>query len=194
MSQLETKIQKDIMEAMKAKDAIRLSAVRSVKSAILLAKTSEGGSKELEDADIIKLIQKLSKQRKESAEQYAAAGRQELADNELAEEKVLAEYLPKMLSEEEVEAKLREIIAQVGASAPSDMGKVMGVATKALAGLADGKTISTIVHYCFVVSIKVIFLIEFFFRYSFHNSFFASYENFPERIATEINDFLWAER
>ena len=146
MSQLETKIQKDIMEAMKAKDAVRLSAVRSVKSAILLAKTSEGGSKELEDADIIKLIQKLSKQRKESAEQYAAAGRQELADNELAEEKVLAEYLPKMLSDEEVEAKLREIIAQVGASAPSDMGKVMGVATKALAGLADGKTISTIVR------------------------------------------------
>lgn len=146
MSQLETKIQKDIMEAMKAKDAVRLSAVRSIKSAILLAKTSEGGSKELEDADIIKLIQKLSKQRKESAEQYSAAGRQELADNELAEEKVLAEYLPKMLSEEEVEAKLKEIIAQVGASAPSDMGKVMGAATKTLAGLADGKTISAIVR------------------------------------------------
>lgn len=146
MSQLETKIQKDIMEAMKAKDATRLSAVRSIKSAILLAKTSEGGSKELEDSDIVKLIQKLAKQRKESAEQYAAAGRQELADNELAEEKVLAEYLPKMLSEEEVEAKLKEIIAQVGASAPSDMGKVMGAATKALAGLADGRTISTIVR------------------------------------------------
>lgn len=146
MSQLETQIQKDIMEAMKAKDAVRLSAVRSVKSAILLAKTSEGGGKELEDADIIKLIQKLAKQRKESAEQYAAAGRQELADNELAEEKVLSEYLPKMLSEEEVEARLKEIIAQVGASAPSDMGKVMGFATKALAGLADGKTISTIVR------------------------------------------------
>lgn len=146
MSQLETKIQKDIMEAMKAKDATRLSAVRSIKSAILLAKTSEGGNKELEDSDIVKLIQKLAKQRKESAEQYAAAGRQELADNELAEEKVLAEYLPKMLSEEEVEAKLKEIIAQVGASAPSDMGKVMGAATKALAGLADGRTISTIVR------------------------------------------------
>lgn len=146
MSQLETKIQKDIMEAMKAKDATRLSAVRSIKSAILLAKTAEGGSKELEDTDIIKIIQKLSKQRRESAEQYVAAGRQELADNELAEEKVLAEYLPKMLSEEEVEAKLREIIAQLGASAPSDMGKVMGVATKALAGLAEGKTISSIVR------------------------------------------------
>ena len=146
MSQLENKIQKDIMEAMKAKDATRLSAVRSIKSAILLARTAEGGSKELEDADIIKIIQKLSKQRRESAEQFAAAGRQELADNELAEEKVLAEYLPKMLSEEEVEAKLREIIAQLGASAPSDMGKVMGVATKTLAGLAEGKTISAIVR------------------------------------------------
>lgn len=146
MSQLETKIQKDIMEAMKAKDATRLSAVRSIKSAILLAKTAEGGSKELEDTDIIKIIQKLSKQRRESAEQYVAAGRQELADNELAEEKVLAEYLPKMLSEEEVEAKLREIIAQLGASAPSDMGKVMGVATKALAGQTEGKTISSIVR------------------------------------------------
>ncbi len=134
------------MEAMKAKDATRLSAVRSIKSAILLAKTSEGGSKELEDSDIIKLIQKLAKQRKESAEQYAAAGRQELANNELAEEKVLAEYLPKMLSEAEVEVKLKEIIAQLGAKAPSDMGKVMGVATKALAGLADGKMISTIVR------------------------------------------------
>lgn len=146
MAELENRIQKDIMEAMKAKDATRLSAVRSIKSAILLAKTAEGASKELEDADIIKIIQKLSKQRKESADLYVSAGRQELADAELAEQKVLETYLPKMLSEEEVEAKLQEIIAQVGASAPSDMGKVMGVATKALAGLADGKTISTIVR------------------------------------------------
>ncbi|MBQ0025619.1 MAG: GatB/YqeY domain-containing protein [Bacteroidales bacterium] len=142
---LETQIQKDIMEAMKAKDAVRLAAVRSIKSAILLAKTAEGGKKELEDSDIIKLIQKLSKQRKESAEQYTAAGRQDLADNELAEAEVLDKYLPKMLSEEEVEARLKEIIAQVGASAPSDMGKVMGVATKALAGIAEGRTISSIV-------------------------------------------------
>ena len=143
---LEQQIQKDIMEAMKAKDAVRLSAVRSVKSAILLAKTSEGGSKELEDSDIVKIIQKLAKQRKESAEQYVAAGRQELADNELAEQAVLETYLPKQLSEAEVEAKLKEIIAEVGASAPSDMGKVMGVATKKLAGLADGKMISGIVR------------------------------------------------
>lgn len=134
------------MEAMKAKDQTRLSAVRSIKSAILLAKTSEGGSKELQDADIINLIRKLAKQRRESAEQFTAAGRTELAANELAEEAVLNAYLPKMLSEAEVEEKLKEIIARVGASAPSDMGKVMGVATKDLAGLAEGKTISAIVR------------------------------------------------
>lgn len=143
---LETQIQKDIMEAMKAKDTVRLNAVRSIKSAILLAKTAEGGSKELQDADIIKLIQKLAKQRKEAAEQYTAAGRQELADNELAEAEVLGSYLPKMLSEQEVEERLKEIIAEVGASKPSDMGKVMGTATKKLAGLAEGKTISAIVR------------------------------------------------
>ena len=143
---LEQQIQKDIMEAMKAKDQVRLNAVRSVKSAILLAKTAEGASGELTDGDIVKLIQKLAKQRKEAAEQYVAAGRQELADNELAEADVLAAYLPKQLSPEELEAKLREIIAEVGASAPSDMGKVMGVATKRLAGLADGKAISAVVR------------------------------------------------
>lgn len=139
---LEQQIQKDIMAAMKAKDQVRLNAVRSIKSAILLAKTAEGASGELTDGDIVKLIQKLAKQRKEAAEQYAAAGRQELADNELAEAEVLGVYLPKPLSPEELEAKLREIISEVGASAPSDMGKVMGVATKRLAGLADGKAIS----------------------------------------------------
>lgn len=142
---LETQIQKDIMEAMKAKDSVRLNAVRSIKAAILLAKTAEGGKAALEDADIIKIIQKLAKQRKEAAEQYLAAGRAELADNEVAESKILAEYLPKQLSEAEVEAKLKEIIAAVGAVAPSDMGKVMGIATKQLAGLADGKLISGIV-------------------------------------------------
>ncbi|MBR4228234.1 MAG: GatB/YqeY domain-containing protein [Bacteroidales bacterium] len=143
---LEQQIQKDIMAAMKAKDQVRLNAVRSIKSAILLARTAEGASGELTDGDIVKLIQKLAKQRKEAAEQYVAAGRQELADNELADAEVLAAYLPKQLTPEEVEAKLKEIIAEVGASAPSDMGKVMGVATKRLAGLADGKTISGIVR------------------------------------------------
>ena len=143
---LEQQVQKDIMAAMKAKDQVRLNAVRSIKSAILLAKTAEGASGELTDGDIVKLIQKLAKQRKEAAEQYVAAHRQELADNELAEAAVLSEYLPKPLSPEELEAKLREIVAEVGAAAPSDMGKVMGVATKRLAGLADGKAISAVVR------------------------------------------------
>ena len=142
---LEQQIQKDIMAAMKAHDYERTNAVRAIKSAILLAKTAEGGKKELEDADIIKLIQKLIKQRKEAAEQYVAAGRQELADNELAEAKILEEYVPKQLSPEEVEERVREIITRLGATSPSDMGKVMGVANKALAGLSDGRTISGIV-------------------------------------------------
>lgn len=143
---LEQQIQKDIMAAMKAHDQVRINAVRSIKSAILLAKTAEGAKESLEDADVVKLIMKLAKQRRESAEQYTAAGRPELAENELAEAAVLEEYLPRQLSEAEVEEKLKEIIAATGASSPADMGKVMGVATKQLAGLADGKTISTIVR------------------------------------------------
>ena len=131
---------------MKEKNNVKLNAVRSIKSAILLAKTAEGGPKELEDSDIIKLIEKLSKQRKEAAEQYLAAGRKELADNELAEAVILDAYLPKKLDEAEVEERLKAIIAQLGASGPQDMGKVMGTATKALAGLSDGKTISSIVR------------------------------------------------
>lgn len=142
---LEAQIQKDIMEAMKAKDTIRLNAVRSIKSGILLAKTAEGGKAELDDADIIGIIRKLAKQRKEAAEQYITAGRQELADNEKAEAEILNAYLPKMLSEEDIEAKLKDIIAELGACKPSDMGKVMGVATKRLAGLAEGRTISSLV-------------------------------------------------
>ena len=143
---LEQQIQQDIMAAMKAHDFVRTNAVRSIKSAILLAKTAEGGKKELEDADIVKLIQKLVKQRKEAAEQYVAAGRQELADNEVAEASVLEEYVPRQLTPEEITERVREIIAQTGASSPSDMGKVMGVASKQMAGLADGRTISGIVR------------------------------------------------
>lgn len=134
------------MAAMKAHDQVRMNAVRSIKSAILLAKTAEGAKESLEDADVVKMIMKLAKQRRESAEQYTAAGRPELAENELAEAAVLEEYLPRQLSEAEVEEKLKEIIAATGASSPADMGKVMGAATKQLAGLADGKTISTIVR------------------------------------------------
>ena len=144
--ELEKKIQEDIKSAMKEKNNVKLNAVRSIKSAILLAKTAEGGPKELEDSDIIKLIEKLSKQRKEAAEQYIAAGRKELADNELAEAVILDAYLPKKLDEAEVEERLKAIIAQLGASGPQDMGKVMGTATKALAGLSNGKTISSIVR------------------------------------------------
>lgn len=141
---LEQQIQKDIMEAMKTHDTVRLNAVRAIKSEILLAKTSST-EHELEDSGVMKLIQKLVKQRKESAEMYAQAGRQELADNELAEAKFMESYLPKALSEDEVRNMLKQIIAEVGASSPKDMGKVMGAATKRLAGQADGRTISTIV-------------------------------------------------
>ena len=131
-----------MVAAMKAKDAVSLSTLRSVKAAITLAKTAEGASGELTDQDIIKIIQKLVKQRKESAQQYTDAGRPELAENELAEAAVMEVYLPKQLSEAELEAELTKIMAEVGASKPQDMGKVMGVATKRLAGLADGRAIS----------------------------------------------------
>lgn len=143
--ELEKQIQADLVSAMKAKEAVRLASLRAIKAAILLAKTAEGASGEVTDQDIIKLIQKLVKQRKESAEQYNAAGRPELADNELAEAAAMEVYLPKQLSEAELESELAKIIAEVGASKPSDMGKVMGVATKRLAGLADGRAISATV-------------------------------------------------
>ena len=143
--ELEKQIQADLVSAMKAKEAVRLASLRAIKAAILLAKTAEGASGEVTDQDIIKLIQKLVKQRKESAEQYNAAGRPELADNELAEAAAMEVYLPRQLSEAELEAELAKIIAEVGASKPSDMGKVMGVATKRLAGLADGRAISATV-------------------------------------------------
>ena len=142
---LEQQIQEDIKAAMKAHDAVATAATRAIKGEILLFKTSEGGSKEVSDGDILKMIQKLIKQRKESAEQFTAAGRQELADNELAEAAVMEKYLPKQLSEAEAEEKIKAIIAEVGATSIKDMGKVMGAANKALAGQSDGRTISTVV-------------------------------------------------
>lgn len=141
---LEQQIQKDIMEAMKAHDESRLNATRGIKSEILLAKTS-GAEHEFSDADVLKIIQKLVKQRKESAELYTQGNRPELAEKELAEMKVMEAYLPKALSEDEVRNILKEVVAEVGATSPKDMGKVMGAATKKLAGQADGKLISTIV-------------------------------------------------
>lgn len=143
---LEQQIQNDLKAAMLAKDKVALASIRGIKAAILLAKTAEGGQKEtLEDAELVKIIQKLVKQRKESAAIYTQQNRPELAENELAEVAVMEKYLPKALSEEEVEAAVKEIIAQVGASSMADMGKVMGAATKQLAGQADGRIISGIV-------------------------------------------------
>ncbi len=140
--ELEKQIQADIVAAMKAKETVRLAALRGIKAAILLAKTAEGGSGEVSNQDIEKIIIKLVKQRKESAEIYSQQNRPELAANELAEAAAMEVYLPKQLTKEELEVELKAIIAQVGASKPSDMGKVMGVATKALTGRADGKLIS----------------------------------------------------
>ena len=138
-------ISEDIKAAMKAKDAVAMAAVRAVKNEILLFKTAEGGTKDVTDGDILKMIQKLVKQRKETAQIYVDNGRQELADNELAEAAVMERYLPKQLSAEELEAKIREIVAEVGATSIKEMGKVMGVASKRLAGLADGRAISAAV-------------------------------------------------
>ena len=143
--ELEKRIQADMVAAMKAKEAVKLSSLRPNTAAIMLAKTAEGASGEVTDQEIVKIIQKLVKQRKESAQQYTDAGRPELAENEVAEMEAMEVYLPKQLSEAEVEAELVKIIAEVGASQPSEMGKVMGVATKRLAGLADGRVISTLV-------------------------------------------------
>ncbi len=139
---LELQINNDIKNAMLAKEKVRLTALRAIKAAILLAKTAEGASHELSDADVLRIIQKLVKQRRESAEIYKQNGREDLAGNELAELSFMEPYLPKTLSGEELEAALRQIISQTGASGPSDMGKIMGVATKQLAGQADGRQIS----------------------------------------------------
>lgn len=135
-------VSEDIKKAMLAKDKVALDALRGAKKEFLEAKTAKGGDGELHDDQAIRLLQKLCKQRRESADMFIAAGRDELANEELAQMKVLEQYLPKQLSEEEIAERLKTIIAEVGAQGPKDMGKVMGVATKALAGLADGKVIS----------------------------------------------------
>ena len=135
---MEKRIQADMVAAMKAKETVKLASLRAIKAAIMLAKTAEGATGEVTDADVIKIIQKLVKQRKESAQQYNDAGRFDLAANELAEADIMGVYLPKQLSEIELEVELAKIIVEVGATKSQDMGKVMGVATKRLAGLADG--------------------------------------------------------
>ena len=135
-------VSEDIKNAMKAKDKVALETLRNVKKVFLEAKTAPGANDTLSDADALKLIQKLVKQGKDSAAIYVEQGRQDLADGELAQVAVLEKYLPKQLSAEELEAELKKIIEQVGATSPKDMGKMMGVASKALAGRAEGRAIS----------------------------------------------------
>lgn len=145
MSLKET-INSDIKQAMLAKKKDELTALRGIKSMILLAETEKGAGGELSADSEMKLLMKAAKQRKESAELYQNEGRQDLADKELLEYEVISRYLPQALSEEELRDKIAEIIASVGASSPADMGKVMGVTTKELAGLAEGKMIAAIVR------------------------------------------------
>ena len=135
-------ISADIKSAMLAEEKVRLVTLRGIKKEFLEAKTAKGGDGTLSDDAALKILAKMSKQRRETAVIYAEQNRQDLADNELAEAAVIEEYLPQPLSDEELTAKLREIIAQVGATSAKEMGKVMGVASKALAGRADGKVIS----------------------------------------------------
>ena len=139
------KVSADIQAAMKAREKVRLEALRGAKKEFLEAKTAPGANGELSDEQAIKILTKMVKQRKESARIYVDNQRQELADNELAEAAVLEEYLPKQLTPEELEAELKAIIAETGASSAKEMGKVMGVATKRLAGRADGRTIQGVV-------------------------------------------------
>ena len=138
-------ISEDIKAAMKARDKVRLETLRNIKKVFLEAKTAPGANDTLLDADALKIIAKLAKQGKEKAVTYTQAGRQDLADAELAQVEVLESYLPKQLSFEEIEAEVKKIIAEVGASSMKDMGRVMGTASKQLAGKADGRVISEIV-------------------------------------------------
>jgi uncharacterized protein YqeY len=142
---LKVKIDADIKTAMLAKEKDTLTALRAIKSAILLAETEKGVVAALTEEVELKLLQKAAKQRKESAEVFASQNRADLAEKELAELAIIEKYLPAQMSEEELKAKITEIIARLGVSSPSEMGKVMGVASKELAGAADGKTISAMI-------------------------------------------------
>lgn len=138
-------ISEDIKAAMKARDKVRLETLRNIKKVFLEAKTAPGANDTLSDADALKIIAKLAKQGKETATTYTQAGRQDLADAELAQVEVLESYLPKQLSQEEIAAEVKKIIAEVGATSMKEMGRVMGTASKLLAGKADGRVISEIV-------------------------------------------------
>jgi len=142
---LKQQIDNDIKKAMLAKNKEELDALRSIKSLILLAETEKGVSAEISSDTESKLLMKAAKQRKESADIFQQQNRQDLAEKELAQLEIISRYLPKQLSEEEVTSIIKTIIEEVGAKGPQDMGKVMGVATKKLAGQADGKVINEIV-------------------------------------------------
>ena len=135
-------VSNDIKSAMLAKDKVRLEALRGIKKEFLEAKTAKGADGELTDDKAMKILAKMVKQRKESAQIYTEQNRPDLAEPELAEAAVIETYLPKQMNEEELTEALKTIIAQVGATTPQEMGKVMGVATKQLAGRADGRAIS----------------------------------------------------
>ncbi len=139
---LEKEISKGIMDAMKAKDTVRLSALRNIKKFIIEAKTAGTSIDELPDADVIKIISKLAKQGADSAELYKSQNRQDLADEELGQVAVMQEYLPKQMTAEELTEAVKAIIAETGATSMKEMGKVMGIASKSLAGKADGKEIA----------------------------------------------------
>lgn len=139
------KVSKDIVAAMKAKDKVTLEALRNIKKVFIEAKTAPGANDTLDDAAALKILQKLAKQGHDSADLYTQQNRPDLAEAEMAQVKVIESYLPKALSAEEIEAAVKEIIAQTGATSIKEMGKVMGVASKQLACKADGKAISDIV-------------------------------------------------
>ena len=143
---LQNQVMEEIKVAMKAKDSITLESLRAIKSALLLAQTEKGAGDEMSDADEIKLIQKLVKQRKDSAAIFMEQGREDLAEPELAQAAVIEEFLPEQLSEADIEKEVDQVIAETGATGMQDMGKVMGASTAKLAGRADGKTISAIVR------------------------------------------------
>lgn len=138
-------ISNDIKEAMKARDKVRLEALRNIKKVFIEAKTAPGANDTLEDAQALKILQKLAKQGHDSADLYTSQNRPDLAEEEMAQVNVIESYLPKQMSEEEIEAVVKGIIAQTGAQSMKEMGKVMGIASKQLAGKADGKKISEIV-------------------------------------------------
>ena len=138
-------VSKDIVAAMKAKDKVRLEALRNIKKFFIEAKTAPGANDTLDDAVALKILAKLAKQGRDTAALYHEQNRPDLAEEEEAQAKVIEEYLPMALTPEELEAEVKAIIAQVGATSAKDMGKVMGVASKQLAGRADGRAISTLV-------------------------------------------------